>query len=642
MVLKKKNKKDKIVPLEPKEGEIVDVESKKNIKKGNIVIGTLNVFTYPVKKAAQVSKKRYDVRYKYNVKHLMFDVFLIGGIGLMIALNIFFFFFLADVLVDRTKLEISTSPEEVVSGNDIVYNFEYKNDNKFRIEEANIAVKFPEGFSYKESDNSTFNSANNTFSVGDLEPGGNGQTKITGLIVGEVGSSQLVSATISYLQIKDEEGQVKKQRKKIENLEYIVSSSVLYTEVGFPQKVVNSQNFDFEIRYKNTSNNDLEGVSIKPAWQEGFSFVQSDPSITNQGWYIGRLNSGDEGKISVKAHIVADGQLNRDFKISPIIIFEGTDLNQGDIIKTAEIIYPKFLVTQKINNQDDYEVSPGEIVEYIVFYKNDENTDITDLSLEVELLSEYFDLNTIEAESATIENGRIKWSQDQLVQLSYIKKDQTGEVKFKVKTKPKVDIRNLGDKKENISLISQVKALYKLEGQNVELVAARADNKLSSYLEIQSYGRYYYEGEQLGRGPIPPIVGEETKYWIFWNVANTTNKVKNVKVSGKLPPNVSWTGEQGFYSNVEYNPANREVTWFIEDVNVHTGVIYPSVGAAFAVRLTPSEAQLGTEPLLLRDIRITGEDEFTGQFLENPASDVSTNLVYDERAQFLGTKVVEY
>ena len=640
---KRKKKRSEIVPLKPKEGELVDLESqKKGLKKGNVFIGTLNVFTYPVRKAAEPIQKRYKVRYKYNIKHLVFDFALVAGIAIMIAVNVFLFFVLGDVLVDRTKLEIKVSPEQVISGDDVIYSFEYLNDNKRRIEDAKIAVKFPDGFVFKESDNLTFDPKTNTFNVGDLEPGGNGKVKVKGQIIGEINSVQTISATISYLQVKDDEGKVKKQKKKLEYGEYKISDSALQTKVNLPAKIVDNQDFDFEIKYKNNSVNDFEYVIIRPFWQEGFSFINSKPELTDQGWQIGRLQAGHEGVIKATAKIKASGQLNKDFKVGSYIIFEGNSLNQGELIKTAEIIYPKFLVNQKVNGWEDYIVKPSETLEYTVFYKNEEDSDITNLALEVELIAEHFDLNSIEAENAVIEGNKIRWSQDQLVQLAFVQKNQTGEIKFKVKIKSKVDIRNLGGQKENLLLISQVTARYKYGEQNVELITSRFESKLNSYLELQSFGRYYLEGEQLGRGPLPPIIGEETKYWIFWNVANTTNKVKNVKVSGYLPANVSWTGEQGLASNVQYNPATREVSWFINEVNIHTGVIYPSVGAAFAVRLTPSADQLGKEALLLRDVKITGEDEFTSQFLENFVSNITTNLIHDKKAQTKGIRVVEF
>lgn len=647
---KEKNKKDKITPLEPKKGEIVDLkEQKKGLKKGNVFIGTLNVFTYPVKKAAQPIQKRYKVRYKYNIKHLIFDIALLAGIAVMIAVNVFLFFVLSDVLVDRTRLEIKIAPEAVVSGDDIIYSLQYLNDNKRRIEDAKLAIDFPEGFIFKKSDNNTFDAKSNTFSIGDLEPGGNGKIKISGQILGQVDSVQTISATISYLQVKDDEGKVKKQKKKIEYGEYKISNSALKTEVNLPSKIVNSQNFDFEIKYKNNSDNDLPEVVIRPFWppqergrQEDFSFVSSEPALTDQGWRLGRIEAGQEGVIKITAKVEASGQLNKDFKIDSNIIFEGNVFNQSQSVKTAKIVYPKFLVSQKINGWQDYNIKPGEELEYTIIYKNEEDSDITDLKLEAELMGEHFDLDSIKAENAFVEENKISWSQDDLVKLAFVKKGQSNEVKFKVKIKSKVDIRDLSDKKENLLLISRVKAEYKYGEQNVELTASRMESKLGSYLEVNSFGRYYLEGEQLGRGPLPPIVGEETKYWIFWNIANTTNKVKNVKISGKLPANVSWTGEQGFASNVDYNPAEREISWFIDEVDTHTGVIHPSVGTAFAVKLTPSAGQVGTAPLLLKDIKITGEDEFTGQFLENWSNNVSTNLVYDQKAQAKGIKVISF
>ena len=43
--------------------------------------------------------------------------------------------------------------------------------------------------------------------------------------------------------------------------------------------------------------------------------------------------------------------------------------------------------------------------------------------------------------------------------------------------------------------------------------------RLNSNLAVQVYPMYYAPtGDQLGRGPLPPKVGETTKYWIFCEV----------------------------------------------------------------------------------------------------------------------------
>ena len=56
---------------------------------------------------------------------------------------------------------------------------------------------------------------------------------------------------------------------------------------------------------------------------------------------------------------------------------------------------------------------------------------------------------------------------------------------------------------------------------------------LSTDLSLRTEVRYFTpEGDQLGRGPLPPTVGETTKYWVFVQVYNTTNPVRDAARAG--------------------------------------------------------------------------------------------------------------
>jgi len=76
------------------------------------------------------------------------------------------------------------------------------------------------------------------------------------------------------------------------------------------------------------------------------------------------------------------------------------------------------------------------------------------------------------------------------------------------------------------------------EPSNEESIVIKATN-----IELKSSAKYYLEGEQLGVGPIPPIAGETTKYWIFISIENFNHDLENILVSATIPENVSLTGK---------------------------------------------------------------------------------------------------
>jgi hypothetical protein len=80
---------------------------------------------------------------------------------------------------------------------------------------------------------------------------------------------------------------------------------------------------------------------------------------------------------------------------------------------------------------------------------------------------------------------------------------------------------------------------------------------------------------------------------------------------------------------VTFDPASRTVTWRVGDVPAGTGYDSNKRAVAFQVTLVPGLGQIGTSPLLLRDIAYTYFDRFTLQSLSQPLTDVSTRIEED-------------
>lgn len=109
------------------------------------------------------------------------------------------------------------------------------------------------------------------------------------------------------------------------------------------------------------------------------------------------------------------------------------------------------------------------------------------------------------------------------------------------------------------------------------------------------------DGEQIGRGPVPPAVGETTEYWIFWDLAPTGRPLASIEASATLPEGVSWVGKiggaTGNGTQPTYDPDRRTVSW---KASAPAGSVpQDGLGVGFAVSVTPGEADAGkTLPLL--------------------------------------------
>ena len=153
--------------------------------------------------------------------------------------------------------------------------------------------------------------------------------------------------------------------------------------------------------------------------------------------------------------------------------------------------------------------------------------------------------------------------------------------------------------------------------------------KLKTSLELFTKA-YYYEGPFPNMGPIPPRVGEKTTYTILWQVTNTFNEVNDVRVEVPLSRDVVF--EQNIYpkgSNVTYNSAAHTVIWDIGALAAGVGSVYAVETAAFQISLMPKEEMRGKVVELIDQAKISGTDEYVGEFVEDVSEPLDTSLPHD-------------
>ena len=149
---------------------------------------------------------------------------------------------------------------------------------------------------------------------------------------------------------------------------------------------------------------------------------------------------------------------------------------------------------------------------------------------------------------------------------------------------------------------------------------------------LESFGRYATAtGDQLGRGSLPPTVGEKTTYWVFWHVGGTINELTNVVIEGTVGDNVTFTGRQSTSQNngVEFDPETGIISWELASLEPTLSPTSKVVGVAFELAITPDITMIGEIPTLLSDIHLTATDSRTGAFVSASGSEVTTNLPND-------------
>lgn len=218
---------------------------------------------------------------------------------------------------------------------------------------------------------------------------------------------------------------------------------------------------------------------------------------------------------------------------------------------------------------------------------------------------------------ATVKNNVITWNWQQIPGLVHVSSGQQISFAFDVTLKNNVAIT--GDQKNNMLLKNTV---------TVSETSQEFDTKVNSNLSLSQKAYYSSQAGIQNSGPIPPQVNQATTYTIVWQVGNTFDDVKNVKVKATLPEGVILTSTiipTSQISQFSLDSSSRQIVWSAGDLlaNASAGSL-PSI--SFQISLTPNLLQQGKLASLIGSATISGDDQFTGKVISNTAPALDTSL----------------
>lgn len=169
---------------------------------------------------------------------------------------------------------------------------------------------------------------------------------------------------------------------------------------------------------------------------------------------------------------------------------------------------------------------------------------------------------------------------------------------------------------------------YFLSGRAIELEPAS--------LPFAVQARYYTaSGDQLGLGPLPPVVGESTRYWILWTLGPFDRSLSDLEYEAQLAPNVRATGKFASTVPLDFSASEDKVKMTADEVKLAGA---GNVVFGYEVELLPTENQRGFFADLVLNNMVSAIDEF-GKPVESSVQSVDTGLMTDEKA--IGKGVVE-
>ncbi len=262
--------------------------------------------------------------------------------------------------------------------------------------------------------------------------------------------------------------------------------------------------------------------------------------------------------------------------------------------------------------------------------KNDGQAQITNFVVTLTPDSSDFIISKISTTSDDYANNLALSINGNKISLASITPGQEINAKLKIYFKEKNSISK--------KIILRANYEYYINNQPLKNSLLLSDVRVSSELQTQAMAYYNSpQGDQLGSGPMPPIVGLPTNLWIFFKT-EANGDFKDFVMSAKLPKNVAFVDNTSLIAgNLNYNDGSRQVIWKVDEILSGLN----DYRAGFEVQLTPSKDQLGTVALLLDNIQFQALDSFSGLYEKRSMPKIDTGLERDIINKDNGRVVIE-
>ena len=188
------------------------------------------------------------------------------------------------------------APKEIPLGKPFDLAVKYDNASASVLRGAKIYLNLPEGavFLGESEDKRT-----EERSVGDIGVGASAGEVFRLLILKDPKSVKRFNASLGYSQT------LGTRFEKKSFLDLAVAEPAIVFDFEAPEKILNNEEFELRVSYKNAAGADYSGVAVELSYLPVFNFAGSDlkPDSSDNFWKIGELKKDKEGEFAVRGHV---------------------------------------------------------------------------------------------------------------------------------------------------------------------------------------------------------------------------------------------------------------------------------------------------------------------------------------------------
>ncbi len=563
----------------------------------------------------------------------------------LILLGFLFFIFGSPTIFKSQKVELKIEgAKEIKSGDRITWQVKVTNNNSDTLDAAALVFNFPEG-AMPVSGQKPAGVFRERRSLGKILPGESASENFDAFVFGGRGASKEASAVLEY---RPAGGSAIFAADT--SFQFSVASAPVTVSFKMPADLRIGQQVEIEADYGSQASEIVPGLSLMLTLPDGFEFISASPAASAQNkniWPVGDLKPSQTGSIKIKGIVRGANLESKVFKAALGILNETDNsfLAYDEIMEPATLHAPFLEADILVNGKPQYTTFPGDTLSFEIRLKNNLPTEVKNASLEAKIESAdgAADFSSIKVEGGSYSESSksILWNASTHGEFKVLAPDAEDRVTFSVKVKNNLPFPSESSR-PSIKLSAVFKPGWEVAGFSGADVSGSAalEIKISSKLQVSA--RALYTNSIIpNSGPLPPKVGKETTYTVFWSLANMANDVENVTVKSSLPPYINFKNViMPADADISFDKASNEIIWKVGRIPAGIGFLRPAIQAAFQVGLTPSQNQVDTAPVILNASSVSGRDTYTDQILSSTDGQISTDLPDDPNIGFSQKKVV--
>ena len=517
-----------------------------------------------------------------------------------------------------------TGTDRATSGDEITYTINYQNNTKVTLTNLSFRLFYPTGSIVLDTNGQPTTPDSTGFTVDSLAPGANGTQEFKAFLVGDKGSIETAKVQLVY-----QPGTLKSTFTNEATTSTTITALPVTLTLVAPPTVVSGQTVQYILDVRNDTTTDLSDLKLQLTFPDGFTVQQTQPQPDETGyiWDLSTLKAGTGTRITVSGPLIGNQQ---EAKTVTATLRRNLNGQYVDYVRTdasTTISSPLLSVSLAPNGDRNYVSFPGDTLRYSVTYTNSSRYTLLGLTLSVVLTGDMYDTANIRVDNGRFDDSihSVIYDSSGVPMLAQLPPGQSGTVTFTVPLKAGFT---------GSANTSFIKASATLSTSNVPPGTDSSEVSASDFVTTKigtqpSFSETVQYDGGLGTGPIPPKVGQATVYTVRWQLTNPSNDVNNAKVTATLPPGSMFgTGASVTGGSAPVFDKNHStVTWTIGTLPFGTGVGMPKYEATFTVSITPSSNQVGSSVGLVSNTSLTGTDSFTGNTVQVPVQNVTTDDV---------------